>query len=115
MPSVHAACCACSRPLLMWWTAPAPGIDVPKGACASHSRPCDIALIDADAEAHAASLFHVGIALRHNPLDHHRALDRVHDASELSEDAIAGGVDNPTAVLRDHREYDGLMLLETAN
>src|SRR4029450_5094079 len=75
----------------------------------------DITLIDADAEAHAASLFHVGIALRHNPLDRHRALDCVHDAAELSEDPIACRVNYAAAVLLDHGEYDGLMPLETAN
>src|SRR5262249_55922851 len=36
----------------------------------------DVPLIDANAEAHAAVFFHVDIALRHNPLDRHRAVDR---------------------------------------
>jgi hypothetical protein len=72
-------------------------------------------LIDADAKAHAASVFHVGIALRHCPLDRHGALDCIHDAAKLSQDAVTGGVNDAAAVPFDHWEYDGLVLLETAN
>ncbi len=49
----------------------------------------DITLIEADAEAHAASLFHVGITPRHRSLDCDRALGCVHDATKLCEDPIA--------------------------
>src|SRR5262249_41874815 len=43
----------------------------------------DVTLIDADAEAQAAVFFHVSIALRHDTLDRHRALDRAQDTAEL--------------------------------
>src|SRR5262245_42647265 len=75
----------------------------------------DITLVDANAEAHAASFVYISIALRHCPLDCYRALDCVHDAAELSEDAVTGGVNDTASVLFDHGENDGLMLLETAN
>jgi hypothetical protein len=75
----------------------------------------DVALIDADAKAHAAPFFNAGIALRHRPLDCHGALGCVHDAAELREDPIAGGVNDAAAVLCNHGEYDGLMRLEVAN
>ena len=51
----------------------------------------DVAEIDADAELHAARRLDRGVALGHRPLDGDRALDRVHDAGELGEDAVAGG------------------------
>jgi len=72
-------------------------------------------LIDADAEAHAAGFFYASIALRHRPLDCHRALSCVRDTAELCEDPIAGGVNDAASALCDHGEYDGPMHLEVAN
>jgi hypothetical protein len=63
----------------------------------------DVALIDPDAEAHAAAFFYVSIALRHRPLDGHRALGCVHYTAELCEDPIAGGVNDAAAVFCDDR------------
>ena len=72
-------------------------------------------VIDPNAEVHPARFFYASIALCHRPLDCHRALDCVHDAAELCEDPIAGGVNDTAAVLCDHGEYDGLMRLEVPN
>jgi hypothetical protein len=68
-------------------------------------------LVDADAKAHAASFFYVNIALRHFPLDCHRTFGCVHDAAKLRQDTVTSGVNDATAVLLDHGEYGGLMLL----
>src|SRR5262245_11158039 len=75
----------------------------------------DVTLIDADAKAHAARFFYVCIALRHCSLNCHPTLDCVHDAAKLRHDTVTSGVNEAAAVLRDHGEYDSLMLLETAN
>jgi len=39
----------------------------------------------------------------------------VHDAAELGEDAVAGGVDDATAVLPDHWQHDRLVPLQVAH
>src|SRR5262249_630254 len=75
----------------------------------------DVTQIDADADAHAAGVFHVGIALRHNPLDRHCALDCAHDTPKLSEDPIAGSVNDATTMLCDDGEHDGLVRLQIAD
>ena len=75
----------------------------------------DIAEVDADAELHPTICFDGGVALGHRLLDGDRALDRVHDAGELGEDAVAGRVDDAAAVLGDHRQHDRLMRLEVAD
>ena len=56
-----------------------------------------------------------GVALGHGLLDRDRALDRIHDAGELGEDAVAGRVDDAAAVLADHRQDDRLVRLEVAD
>ena len=48
-------------------------------------------------------------------LDGDRAFDRVHDARELGENAVAGGVDDASGELADHRQHDGLVALEVAH
>src|SRR5262245_17802795 len=75
----------------------------------------DITLIDTDAETHATSFFYISIALRHRSLDRHRTFGCAHDAAKLRQDTVTSGVNDAAAVLLDHREYDSLMLLETAN
>jgi hypothetical protein len=75
----------------------------------------DIAEVDADAELHAARGVYVGVALSHGLLDGKRALDGVHDAYELGEDAVADDINDAPAVLSDHRENDRLMALEIAD
>src|SRR5262245_1345100 len=75
----------------------------------------DVTLVEADAEAHAVSFFYVSIALRHCPLDCHRALGCVHNTAKLRQDPITSGVNDAAAVLFDHGEHDGLMLLEITN
>ena len=54
----------------------------------------DVAEVDADAEHDAAILRHPGVALRHAPLHLDGALDRIDDAGELDQEAIAHGLDN---------------------
>ena len=39
-------------------------------------------------------------------------LDRADDARELGEDAVAGGIDDESAVCADHRQEHGLVRLE---
>ena len=53
-----------------------------------------------------------GIALGHLRLNGHRAFDRVYNAGELGENAVAGGVDDAPPELTDHREHHRLMALE---
>jgi hypothetical protein len=75
----------------------------------------DIAEVNANSELHAVLRVYVGVALGHGLLDGKRTLDSVHDASELGEDAVAGGIDDTPAVLRNNREHDRLMALEIAD
>src|SRR5262249_6556271 len=60
-----------------------------------------IADIDADAKLDPLLLGHVRVALGHASLDIDSAAHRVHDAAELSQQAIAGALDNAPTVLRD--------------
>ena len=71
----------------------------------------NVTLIYADAEVHAAVFVHANIALRHRPLDCHRTLGGIQNATELREYSIARGVYNAAAVTGDHRQYDCLMRL----
>ena len=54
-----------------------------------------VAQIDADAKPHAAMLGHALVALGHHGLDLDRALGRGDDAGKFSQNAVAGGVDDP--------------------
>jgi hypothetical protein len=63
----------------------------------------DVAEIDADAELDAPLFRHVGIAPAHAVLDLDGAPDRVGDALELDQHAVAGGLDDPAVVLGDGR------------
>ena len=62
-----------------------------------------IAEVDADAEEDALFRRGVGIALGHLALHLDGALDRIHDAHELSEEAVAGGLNDPATMLSDLR------------
>ena len=73
----------------------------------------DIALVDADAELHAPSRIDGSVALGHCLLDRHRALDRIQDAGELGQDAVACRVDDAAAVLADHRQDDAWCALRS--
>jgi len=55
------------------------------------------------------------VAFGHGLLDGDGALHGVHDAWELRKNAVARRVNEAAAVLFDHWEYHGLMLLEIAN
>src|SRR5262249_1729576 len=74
-----------------------------------------VAEVEPDPGLHGACGLDPGIGFGHNPLDGERALDCVHDALELSQDAIAGGVDDAPAALSDHWEEDGLVSFQIAN
>ena len=63
----------------------------------------DVADVDADAEADALGLGDVRLPLGHAALDRDRAGDRVDDAGELAEDAVAHQLDDAPAVLGDER------------
>jgi hypothetical protein len=60
----------------------------------------DIANIDANTELNAALGRHIGITLNHATLDVDGATHGVHDADEFDQHPIAGGLDDPTPVLR---------------
>jgi hypothetical protein len=62
-----------------------------------------VAQIDADAELHPPRRRDVRVASRHPPLDLDSAQHRIDDAVELDQHAIAGGLDDAAAVLRDSR------------
>src|SRR6516162_3022924 len=65
--------------------------------------PDDVAEVDAHAELNAAFGRHIGVALGHPLLHFDRAAYRVDDAGELDQQAVAGGLDDATAVPLDHR------------
>jgi len=75
----------------------------------------DIAEVDADAKAHASMLRHGLIARGHHGLDLDRAFGSTDDAGKFGEDAITGGVDDPTSVTGDQRQDRALMRLEVAH
>ena len=62
-----------------------------------------VAEVDADAERDALGLGHVPLALGHALLDRDRAGDRVDDAGELDQRAVAHQLDDPALVLGDQR------------
>ena len=61
----------------------------------------DVAQIDADAETHAAVLGQGVVERLQRALHRHRAGDRLDDAGELGQHAVAGGVDNTAPVIGD--------------
>ena len=62
-----------------------------------------VAEVDADAELDPARRRHIRVAPRHPALDLDRTLHRVGDALKLDQEAVAGGLDDPAAVLGDRR------------
>jgi hypothetical protein len=58
----------------------------------------DIADVDADAELDPLLLWHLGIALRHTPLDFKSAAHRVHNAAEFRQQPIPGVLDGTPPV-----------------
>ena len=71
-------------------------------------------ILTPDAELHAPRWLDRGVTLCHRLLNGDRAFERVHDAGELGEDAIAGRVDDAPTELADHRQDDRLVPLEIA-
>jgi hypothetical protein len=75
----------------------------------------DVAEIDANAEQHPTLGGNVEIALSHNLLNGDGAFDRAHGARELRDDAVAGDIDNSSAVLGDQRQDHRLVRFEVAH
>src|SRR5216683_591545 len=61
----------------------------------------DVADVDADAEVDAAFCRYWGIAFGHCPLQLGRASERVDDAGELDQEAVAGGLDDAAVMAGD--------------
>ena len=74
-----------------------------------------VPLVDANPELHTTRLSDLGVALCHGLLDGDRALDGVHDAIELSEDAVAGRVYDATAMLSYQGQDHSLVRFEVTN
>src|SRR5262245_11820263 len=82
-----------------------PGSATPRDV---HAIPEDVAVvgndvtnIDAHANLDPLLLWHLGITLRHAPLDIDGATHRINYATELSQQPIAGVLDDPATVLSD--------------
>ena len=75
----------------------------------------DVAEIDADAEQHPPFGGNLEIALGHDFLDGDGAFDRAYGARELRHDAVAGDIDNSSAVLGDERQNHRLVRFELAH
>ena len=67
----------------------------------------DVADIDAHAELDALLIWHLGIALGHPALDIKSAAHCLHYAAKLSQQPIAGVLDNTAAVFRNLRIDEG--------
>ena len=67
----------------------------------------DIADIDADPELDPLVLRYIHVAFGHPALDFDGTTHRVHDARELHQHSIPGGLDDPSTVLGDLRVYEG--------
>ena len=78
----------------------------------------NITEVDADAEQDPAIRRHPDVALRHAPLHLDGTLDRIDDAGELDQQAVASGLDEAPLVLGDRRVDEffavGLELRERA-
>ena len=62
-----------------------------------------VAQIDPDAKSNPPLLGHIGLAVGHAALNLHRAPHGIDDARELGQQAVAGVLHNPAAVLLDLR------------
>jgi hypothetical protein len=74
-----------------------------------------IAQIDAHAKPHASMLGDAFVALGHHGLNLDRTLRRGDHAGKFSQNAVAGGVDDPSTVPADERQDGALMRLEVAH
>src|SRR4029077_17444908 len=63
----------------------------------------NIAHVEPDAELNAAFGWHIHVALGHLALDVDGAPNRIDDAGELDEQAVAGGLDDAAAMFGDFR------------
>ena len=63
----------------------------------------DVAEMDADPEDDAAVLGHAGVAFDHGVLNFDREANRVDDAAELDDRAVAGALDHAPVMHRDGR------------
>jgi hypothetical protein len=75
----------------------------------------DVAEIDADAEQHPPFGGNLEIALGHDFLDGDGAFDRAYGARELRHDAVAGDINNRSAVPGDQRQDHRLVRFELAH
>ena len=71
--------------------------------------------IDPDAEEHAAILRDVFVAHSHDGLELDRTFDSADNARKLGQDAVAGGVDEATAIAAYQWEDHGLMSLDVVH
>ncbi|HVH76128.1 MAG TPA: hypothetical protein VM755_14535 [Stellaceae bacterium] len=62
-----------------------------------------VADIDADAKANALALGEIGVAILHPLLQHDGAAHGIDHRGELDQDAVAGCLEDASAVLRDQR------------
>ena len=84
----------------------------------------DVTKVDADAEADALALRQIGVAILHPLLHHDGAAHGIDDRGELDQHAVAGGLEDASAVLVDQRidqfppmsleNGEGLFLVRTA-
>ncbi len=63
----------------------------------------DVAEIDPDPKGNALVLGHLGVAVRHRPLDLDGAAHRIDDARKFHQHAVAGGLDDAPVMLPDFR------------
>ena len=75
----------------------------------------NVAEIDANADQHPTLGGNLEIALSHDLLDGDGAFDRPHGARKLRHDAVAGYIDNSSAVPYDGWEQDHLVRFEVAH
>jgi hypothetical protein len=83
----------------------------------------DVAEVDADAKADALALRQIGVAIFHPLLHHDGAAHGIDDRGEFDQHAVAGGLENASAVLVDQRidqlapvaleNAEGLFLIRT--
>jgi hypothetical protein len=67
----------------------------------------DITKINPDPEEHTSVLWNTAIALSHDRLHGHRALDRVDHGGKLKQNAIPGGLDDTPSMSRHQLVGDG--------
>ena len=71
-----------------------------------------VADVDANAKLHLATIFDLGVACRHRLLHGHGALNRIHNAAKLRQDAIISGVDHATAMCGEHGKHNREVILQ---